>query len=101
MAPLRRTMTDHGLPGWYAWVIVIVMTILLSGGAMALSIRSSKQAIEAERMARIESAENTRLATCSVVLAQMSAYREVPPVTAAGKKAAQALERLSVQLRCE
>jgi hypothetical protein len=97
MAPLRKVMTSHGLPGWYAWVIVLVTMILLSGGSMALSIRSAKRAIEADRQSR----EATRQATCAVVSAQREAFREVPPVTQAGKKAAESWERLSRQLRCE
>jgi len=95
--PIRKVMTSHGLPGWYAWVVVLVTMILLSGGSMALSIRSANQAIEADRQSR----EATRRATCSVVSAQREAFREVPPATNAGKKAAQSWELLSRQLGCE
>lgn len=101
MAPLRKSMTNNGLPGWYSWVIVILMTVILSGGAMAIAIRTAGQAVEAERKARLESVESTRKATCVVIRAQNSAYTDVPPSTAAGRNAAEAWAKLSVELRCE
>lgn len=75
---------------------------------MVVAINSSNRAIAAERAARVAAQNEERAreaeqnqAVCVVVAAQVEAYRDPPPVTAAGKNAAAAWRKLLVTLNCQ
>lgn len=94
--PLRRWFAGHGLPSWYSWVVVVLLSITTSGLALIISINTIHRNQEAQR----RQAEQGRELTCSLVIAQDDAFTDPAPVTAAGKKAAAAWHRLRVQLGC-
>lgn len=95
--PLRRWFSAHGLPGWYSWVVVVLLSITTSGLSLALSINSIHQAQATQRKQQ----EQSRQASCAVIVAQDDAFTDPAPVTTAGKKAATAWHRLRVQLGCD
>lgn len=83
----------------YGVVVTVVASISSVVLSVVLSLNMAKNAIESEQRAR----EETRVATCLVVGAQVAVYDEVPPSTPTGKKAELAWRDLyaSPRLHCE
>lgn len=94
--PLRRWFAGHGLPSWYSWVVVVLLSITTSGAALAVSINSIHRQQEAQRRQQ----QQGRQMTCQLVIAQDNAFTESTPATAAGRKAAIAWHQLRQQLGC-
>jgi hypothetical protein len=76
VSPYRRPV-----PLWYALLAVLVSVLLLAGGGIVYT----------ERVARRQ---------CTVLRAEVAAYREVPPTTETGEVLARAKEQLLRDLRC-
>ncbi len=87
--PLRRWFSAHGLPGWYSWVVVVVLSITTSGLSLAISINAQHR-----------QQEQGRQASCAVIVAQDNAFSEATPATNAGRRAAMAWHSLREQLHC-
>lgn len=94
--PFRRWFANHGLPSWYSWVVVVLLSITTSGASLAISINSIHRQQEAQR----RQSEQGRAMTCTLVVAQDDAFADPPPATPAGRKAAAAWHRLRQQLQC-
>lgn len=95
--PLRRWFAGHGLPSWYSWVVVVLLSITTSAVSLIISINTIHRNQEAQR----QQSQQGRAMTCQLVIAQDDAFTDPAPVTAAGKKAAAAWHRLRVQLGCD
>lgn len=80
--PLRRFMTEHGLPSWYSWLVVVMLPIMASVLVLVVSLRVNERSIERERLAR----EQTDAALCAVFAPIDDGYRKAPPPSASGKE---------------
>jgi hypothetical protein len=88
-------------PNWYAWAILVVATAASVGLNAVVGIGLAERTIEAEKQARREAAEETRRATCSLINAQASVYRESPPQTSVGRDVARAWEDMRIRFHCQ
>lgn len=89
------------IPGWWAWVVLVVATAANVGLSTIVSIRQAERTIAAERASSRKAAEESRLATCALVSAQVNVYRETPPVTPTGREVARAWEDMSIRFHCQ
>lgn len=94
--PLRRWFAGHGLPSWYSWVVVVLLSITTSAASLIISINTIHRNQEAQR----RQSQQGRAMTCQLIIAQDNAFSETTPATAAGRKAAQAWHSLREQLGC-
>jgi hypothetical protein len=114
MMPLRRWMNEHGHPGWYSWVVVVLSSVTSSVLAIMVSVALATNAVEArekdrqerERLAAAVEArqeEETRRLICELVVAQDEALDDpaAPPTTEAGRKAAMAWHNLRELFQCD
>lgn len=76
-------------PGWYWWLTLAILPILLSVLSVYASVRFSERA-------RLDSDQKD----CALVAAINRAYRETPPTTPTGQAVARAYEEQYQQLRC-
>lgn len=83
--PLRRYMTEHGLPSWYSWLVVVLLPILTAMGVLVVALRVNERSIDRERAAREQAQRQTDAALCSVFAPLDDSYSATPPATAAGK----------------
>ncbi len=88
-------------PTWYAWVVLVVATAGNIGLAVVVSTRAAERTVAAERAAAREAAEENRRATCTLVNAQVSVYRESPPQTPTGREVARAWEDMRIRFHCQ
>jgi hypothetical protein len=107
-------MNEHGHPGWYSWVVVVLSSVTSSVLAIMVSVALATNAVEAretDRQARERLAaqvearqdEETQRLICELVVAQDDAFDDpaAQPVTQAGKKAAMAWHNLREQFKCD
>ena len=103
MSPLRGWMTAHGRPGWYSWIVVVLVPIMASIGVLVISLEVNDRSIERERQARL-TAERERQASdrafCGIVVLLDDSYRRSPPSTPAGRDLARAVNEARYGYRC-
>ena len=85
MSPLRRYMTEHGMPSWYSWVVVVLLPVFTSTAILIICLRVNQRSIDREHAAVAKSAAATDAALCSLVAPIDDGYRAVPPATQSGK----------------
>jgi len=83
--PLRRWMREHGRPGWYSWVVVVMLPIMAAIAVLIISLRVNERSIDRERSARLASQE----AFCAIIVLIDDSYHEQrpPPGTASARLA--------------
>jgi hypothetical protein len=110
MSPLRRWFTEHHMPGWYSWVVVLGTSFMSLALSLLVSLQSAQRAVDAERAARVTQVQEQQRtnaealrATCAVVIVQDGALNDPasPPLSAAGKRAAEAWHNLRLALHCD
>jgi predicted PurR-regulated permease PerM len=110
VSPLRRWMSQHGLPTWYSWVVLMVTVLSCLGLSVMVSLTAAQRSVESERRARLaaqqESERNQRAgwaAACQLIVAQDDAFSDpaAQPVTEAGRKSAAAWHELRKTFRCD
>lgn len=95
--PLRHWFTEHGMPSWYSWLVVIggcLTTLLVS---VAISAQVNQRALERERAQR----EQGRASACTVIRRMVQAYEDPPPATETGRNAAVAWRDLGRAFQCD
>jgi hypothetical protein len=101
--PLRKWMTAHRLPSWYAWVVVVLVPVMVSMAVLVISLRVNQRSIERERAARLAS-EQARVASeqalCRVFIVLDDAWVAAAPQTPAGKKLAEAVAYVRATNHC-
>jgi hypothetical protein len=104
--PLKRWFIAHGLPAWYSWLTVVVLTVLSNLLTLLVVLNLSSNAVENERRAREtaaaearQSGEVSRRALCTVIKTQEEVFTS--PSTPTGLKAADAWRDLGRIFRCE
>jgi hypothetical protein len=97
----------RGFPGLYAWLALLGTSLASVVLGMVVTFHLADRAVKAEQAAReqaqrsqAQQAEVGRQAACEMITAQDDVYRETPPITAAGKNAAQAWHDLSIEFKC-
>lgn len=75
---------------WYLLVMVVVVPCVFTAVGIALSLRASNSAIEAER----ESRRASELALCQVLSLLDDTYTQTPPTTVTGQRLAVAVRNL-------
>jgi hypothetical protein len=76
-------------PGWYWWLTIAILPVLLSVLSVYASVRFAERArLDGDRQ------------DCALIAAILQAYRETPPTTPTGQSVAQAYESQYQQLRC-
>lgn len=110
MSPLRRWMSQHGLPTWYSWVVLFGTVVSCLGLSVTVSLATAHRSVEAERRARLatqqESQRNQRAAwsaACQLIVAQDNAFHDPAsrPVTSAGRASADAWRNLRKTFHCD
>lgn len=96
MSPLRRWMTEHRLPSWYSWVVVVLVPVMASTAVLIVSLRTNQRSIERERAAR----EQSQVAFCNIVILLDDSYHQTPPKLDSGKKLAKAISTARVVNHC-
>jgi hypothetical protein len=78
-------MREHGRPGWYSWLVVVLVPIMASVAVLVVSLRVNQRSIERERVARIASEQ----AFCAIIVLIDDSYRQQkpPPGTATARLA--------------
>lgn len=109
--PLRAWFTDRGHPGWYSWLVVVGTALTSSVLCLVVTLHVARASVAREREARVEAqlrADETqrqaRGAACLVIVSQDEAFNDpgtMPPITAAGKRAAVAWHNLRQQFQCD
>ena len=74
--PLRRWMREHGRPGWYSWLVVVLVPIMASVAVLVVSLRVNQRSIERERTARVASER----AFCQILVLIDNSYHQSRPV---------------------
>jgi hypothetical protein len=74
-------MTDHSLPSWYSWVVVVLLPIMASIAVLVVSLRVNERSIQREREARLA----TDRVLCAVFAPLDDSYKIKPPPSTAGK----------------
>lgn len=69
-------MEEHGRPGWYAWVVVVLIPVLVSMGVLVVSLRVSQRTVGQERNARLAAQQ----AYCAILVLIDDSYRQSKPV---------------------
>jgi hypothetical protein len=94
------------LPGWYAWLTVLVLAVTLPAGSLVISLHLSERADRERERARAQAEEAQRAAAaesrrvvCVAVIAQEEAWR--PAESEVGKNAARAWHDLREILKCD
>lgn len=82
-----------------AWVTVLLL-IVGFGLALGLTIMYVNKVDRANEAARQRQNEQTKVAVCALVQANVAADEETPPMTPAGKNKAAAWRALKVQFGC-
>lgn len=95
-------------PGWYSWTTLVGAQLLGVALTLMVVLTMADRAVNAERQARLAAQQETarqreqsRRITCALVTAQDDVYQDTPPISAAGKKAAEAWHDLRVQFQCD
>lgn len=95
-------------PGWYSWTVLVGAQILGVALTIVVMLNLLDRAVTAERQARLSAQQETdrqreqgRRITCALVIAQDNVFREEPPTTPAGLKAAKAWHDLRQQFQCD
>lgn len=96
--PLRRWFTTHGMPAWWSWVVLVVFTAGNIGLTFTVTNRLSRRAIEADRTARAEAAEQSRGVVCGLIVKQEAVFRSFD--TENSKVAADAWHDLGITYGC-
>lgn len=96
--PLRRWFTAHGLPAWWSWGVLVVLTAGSVGLNTVVSTRTAQRAVDADRTARQTAAEQSRGVVCLVVAKQEAVFREGR--SEVERNAAQAWHDLGVIFGC-
>lgn len=109
--PLRAWFTERGHPGWYSWLVVVGTALTSAILCLVVSLHVARSSVARERAARVAQQEQAdasqreaRRAACLVIVSQDEAFNDpgsVPPVTAAGKRAADAWHSLRKQFQCD
>jgi hypothetical protein len=93
-------MQEHGRPGWYSWLIVVLTPILAATGVLIISLKVNERTIE-DSIARERAArQQTEQAFCGIIVLLDDSYSRSAPVTPAGKELAVAVRRARVDYRC-
>lgn len=107
MSPLRGWMTEHGRPGWYSWIVVVLVPIMASVGVLVVALTLNQRSIDRDRAAtqrQIQVERAARLtaeqALCEVWILLDDIYAQTPPPTDAGKALARAVANLRVVNNC-
>ena len=103
--PLREWFTEHGLPGWYSWLVVVGTNVISSARVLIVCLTVTSRAdhrtdgVLAEMRAGQEA---SRRAACLLVTAQDEAFNGpgAPKPTPLGKRSADAWHNLRTVLRC-
>jgi hypothetical protein len=96
--PLRRWFSGHGLPGWYSWIAVVLLTAISVGLNTVISLRVAHSAIENNERQRQESSRAALAIFCTAARAQENVFRESQ--SEVGRKAAEAWHDLGVTFGC-
>lgn len=87
----------------YAAVVVFVTMVGLFVSSIAYTNHVDERRERSDREQRAanqRSAEQTKAAVCSMILANVRVYDETPPQTTAGKNLAESWDLLSAQFGC-
>jgi hypothetical protein len=89
VSPLRGWMRAHGRPGWWSWLVVVLVPLMASMGVLVVSLRVNEQSIARER----EQRRVTEQALCGIIVLLDDANRTAvdPPSTDYGRKLARAI----------
>lgn len=78
----------------YVGVILLIVSIVLSAGALIISNRAARNAAQ-------EAQRASELSLCRFIINQTDRYRKEPPTTPAGEEQARGMEQLRRDLRCD
>lgn len=87
----------------YAAVVVFVTLVAVGLGNVLYTNHVDERRARSDREQRAanqRSAEQTKAAVCSMILANVRVYDETPPQTTAGKNLAESWDLLSAQFGC-
>lgn len=93
--PLKRWFVSHSMPGWYSWVVVVLLTSVSMGGALVISLTANQRSIEREQQARAEAEQ----AICDLVSLYDKVYQQEPPTTPTGVSIARGIKQFNEE-RC-
>lgn len=81
--PLRKWMTEHGHPGWYSWLVVILGCVVSMIVSVGISVRMNNAAIQREHQAQALAAQREaerraqqRVVSCAFVNKINRAYQD-------------------------
>lgn len=91
-------MTAHGRPGWYSWIVVVLVPIMASVGVLIVSLTVNQRSIARETAARV----STERAMC----AMLELFTTGPPPVAGpagdrGRAVLAAMRAYRATLRCD
>lgn len=90
-------MTQHGLPSWYSWLVVVLVPIMAAVAVLVVSLRVNQRSIERERAARVASEQ----AFCAIIVLIDDSYRQQrPPPGTASARLALAISNARVVNHC-
>jgi len=114
-------MSQHGLPTWYSWVVLLMTVVSCLGLSVTVSLVTAHRSVEAERRARLAAQQaadrnqlaaqevadrnqrSARVAACQLIVAQDDAFSDATskPTTSAGQRSALAWHNLRETFRCD
>jgi hypothetical protein len=105
MSPLRAWMRQRGRPGWYSWVVVVMVPVLASMAVLVVSLRINQRAVQQERIAReaaiVTARDASRDTLCEIIILYDDSYKQHPPKPGGGGVAlAAAISRARAANHC-
>lgn len=100
----ERFLTPTGaIRAWPTVLISLVGVGLALGFTIAYVNRVDERRAASDRAARVaqqRAAEQTKMAVCAMILANVRVYDETPPTSPAGKNLAESWDLLATQFGC-
>jgi hypothetical protein len=93
-------MRAHGRPGWYSWLVVVLVPILASMAVLVTTLKVNERTVRESVARESEARRASERAFCGIVTLLDDSYRRTPPSTQAGRELAMAVRNARAGYRC-
>lgn len=93
-------MQTHGRPGWYSWLVVVLVPIMASIAVLVITLKVNERTVRESVARETEARRASEQAFCGIVVLLDDSYRRTPPVTPAGRELALAISRARSTYEC-